>query len=205
MKQLWPFGFLFLTETNFAHERWVAHSVKGPINYEIFSHLGIEQYSIILRAVIFLIFTIVIWIKREKLEIILKKLISKSLGKKLNLTIDFFLDKTIYHDGLIKIVTLIQRFALRAPALVLIYSAATDSILMPSYPVHESVRSFFIGIQALFACFILIEFMLPVVGWVLIMICFYLFFAYGWVVGLDCLPIVGVGYTSHGQRRNAFC
>jgi hypothetical protein len=66
---------------------------------------------------------------------------------------------------------------------------------MPSYPIQPGHESFFIGVQSLFACLILMELFLPIIGWVLVILCTYLFYAYGWVVAIDGLPILGVGYV----------
>ena len=80
---------------------------------------------------------------------------------------------------------------LRAPALVLMYSATNDSLVMPSYPLEPSSAIYFKFIQALLAILILTQTLLPLCGALIVGTWLYLF-RWGPFVAVDALPVVTV-------------
>jgi len=81
---------------------------------------------------------------------------------------------------------------LRSPALVLMYSATNDSLVMPSYPLEPSSAVIFKFIQVLLAILILTQTLLPLCGALVIGTWFYTF-RWGPFVAIDAIPIVTAG------------
>src|SRR5207249_645453 len=80
---------------------------------------------------------------------------------------------------------------LRSPALVLMYSATNDSLVMPSYPLEPSSATAFKFIQVVLAILILTQMFLPLSGALILGTWLYLF-RWGWMVAVDALPVVTV-------------
>jgi uncharacterized membrane protein YphA (DoxX/SURF4 family) len=80
---------------------------------------------------------------------------------------------------------------MRAPALVLMYSATNDSLVMPSYPLEPSSAIYFKFLQVLLALLILTQTLLPLCGALVVGTWLYLF-KWGPFVAVDALPVVTV-------------
>jgi uncharacterized membrane protein YphA (DoxX/SURF4 family) len=80
---------------------------------------------------------------------------------------------------------------LRSPALVLMFSASNDSLVMPSYPLEPSSAIYFKFAQVGLAILILTQTALPLTGALVIGTWFYLF-RWGWMVAADAIPVVTV-------------
>jgi uncharacterized membrane protein YphA (DoxX/SURF4 family) len=80
---------------------------------------------------------------------------------------------------------------LRVPGLVLMYSAANNSLVMPSYPLDPKTEFFFKMAQAVLAVLILTQTLLPLCGALVIGTWLYLN-RWGWMVAADALPILSV-------------
>jgi uncharacterized membrane protein YphA (DoxX/SURF4 family) len=81
---------------------------------------------------------------------------------------------------------------LRVPGLVLMYSAANNSLVMPSYPLDPKTEFFFKMAQAVLAILILTQTLLPLCGALVVGTWLYLN-RWGWMVAADALPILSVG------------
>ena len=81
---------------------------------------------------------------------------------------------------------------LRSPALVLMYSATNDSLVMPSYPLEPTSAVVFKFLQVLLAILILTQTMLPLCGAMIIGTWLYLF-RWGPFVAIDAIPVVTAG------------
>src|SRR5262249_3417414 len=80
---------------------------------------------------------------------------------------------------------------LRSPALVLMYSATNDSLVMPSYPLEPTSAIYFKFLQVLLAILILTQTLLPLCGALIVGTWLYLF-RWGPLVAIDALPVVTV-------------
>ena len=72
------------------------------------------------------------------------------------------------------------------------YSAANNSLIMPSYPLDPKTEFFFKMAQAVLAILILTQTLLPLCGALVIGTWIYLN-RWGWMVAADALPILSVG------------
>src|SRR5438105_13600683 len=82
-------------------------------------------------------------------------------------------------------------FFLRSPALVLMYSATNDSMVMPSYPLEPTSAIYFKYIQVFLAILMLTQTALPLAGALVIGTWIYLW-RWGWMVAADAIPVVTV-------------
>jgi uncharacterized membrane protein YphA (DoxX/SURF4 family) len=80
---------------------------------------------------------------------------------------------------------------MRSPALVLMYSATNDSLVMPSYPLEPSSAVYFKFLQVAIAILMLTQTALPLVGALVIGTWLYLW-RWGWMVAFDAIPVVTV-------------
>jgi hypothetical protein len=87
---------------------------------------------------------------------------------------------------------------LRCPALVLMYSATADSLVMPSYPLEPTTATLFKYAQVIMAMGIITQTFLPLGGATIFGTFIYLLFAFDWKIAVDILPIltVAVVYVS---------
>ena len=81
---------------------------------------------------------------------------------------------------------------IRSPALVLMYSATNDSLVMPSYPLDPASAIYFKFLQVLLAILILTQTLLPLCGALIIGTWLYLF-RWGPLVAIDAIPVVTAG------------
>jgi len=80
---------------------------------------------------------------------------------------------------------------LRSPALVLMYSATNDSLVMPSYPLEPTSANFFKFFQVFLGILMLTQTALPLAGALVIGTWIYLW-RWGWMVAADAIPVVTV-------------
>jgi len=81
---------------------------------------------------------------------------------------------------------------LRCPALVLMYSATSDSLVMPSYPLEPSAATVFKYAQVIMAMGIITQTFLPFGGATIFGTFIYMLYAYDWKVAVDVLPVLTV-------------
>ena len=94
---------------------------------------------------------------------------------------------------------------LRSPGLVLMYSAAIDSLVIPSFPLDPGSATIFKFAQVGVAILILTQTLLPLAGALLLGTWLYLF-RWGWYVAMDALPILIVAaiYVSSPWQSHKF-
>jgi uncharacterized membrane protein YphA (DoxX/SURF4 family) len=80
---------------------------------------------------------------------------------------------------------------IRSPALVLMYSATNDSLVMPSYPLEPTSAIYFKYIQVFLAILMLTQTALPLAGALVLGTWIYLW-RWGWMVAADALPVLTV-------------
>jgi len=80
---------------------------------------------------------------------------------------------------------------IRSPALVLMYSATNDSLVMPSYPLEPTSAIYYKYIQVFLAILMLTQTALPLAGALVVGTWVYLW-RWGWMVAADALPVLTV-------------
>ena len=187
-----------------AHERFVKHDLKKHLQDWFFLQqpgkpFGMDpnmiQVGLAVTVVLGAFF--VFFFLREELDSFLRyKILAPLRGKVqrgIHLLACFVMDKPVRSKWFYTFGEWSVIMFLRAPALVLMYSATNDSLVMPSYPLEPGPYALiFKFIQVLLAILILTQTMLPLCGALVIGTWFYLF-RWGPFVAIDALPVVTAG------------
>jgi uncharacterized membrane protein YphA (DoxX/SURF4 family) len=184
-----------------AHERFVRHQLKQPLHDEFFQRdpgafLGMQPSMLRVgcNAVVVFASFLVLWFVRKPIDEAIERLVfggGRRIQRAVHSVVCFATDRPV--TG--KIWSSIGEWAvvmfLRVPGLVLIYSAANNSLIMPSYPLDPKTEFFFQMAQATLAVLILTQTLLPLCGALLVGTWVYLN-RWGWMVAADALPILSV-------------
>jgi uncharacterized membrane protein YphA (DoxX/SURF4 family) len=179
-----------------AHERFVLHRLKVPLQNDFFTRSLMQNPDmsrIGVNVTLVLLAFLVIWMFRFPLQEFVEERILGRFGgatQRVGHNIACFLtDSPVRH----KLFHLAGEWAvimlLRSPGLVLMYSATTDSLVMPSFPLDPGSATIFKFIQAGVAILILTQTLLPLAGAILLGTWLYLF-RWGWYVAMDALPLL---------------
>ncbi len=191
-----------LPATVYAHERFVKHSLKVPLRTEYFlrhpeAFLGIEPNMLRIATVVFVVLAacLAIWFFRQRLDVFVEHRLLGRLGgapkRALHHLASFVMDKPVRLRAFRALEEWAVLLFLRSPALVLMYSATNDSLVMPSYPLEPSSAIYFKFIQVALAVLILTQTLLPLCGALIFGTWLYLF-RWGWMVAADALPVLTV-------------
>lgn len=183
-----------------AHERFIQHRLKFPLHTEYFGRypaafLGIhpDMFRIATISCIVLAAFLVIFFFRLNIDDWVEhKLLSGLRGKTqrgLHHLANYLTDKPVRLGWFHAIGEWSVILFLRSPALVLMYSATNDSLVMPSYPLEPTSAIYFKFIQVFLAILILTQTALPLVGAIVFGVWIYLF-RWGWMVAADAIPVV---------------
>jgi uncharacterized membrane protein YphA (DoxX/SURF4 family) len=186
----------------YAHERFVRHDLKQRLQDWFFRRypdgiMGMhpDMFQIGLMVTAFLAVLLAIWFLRESVDHIVRyKVLSRLRGPVQRAVHDlaaFITDKPVRVGWFYALGQWSVILFLRAPALVLMYSATNDSLVMPSYPLEPSSAVYFKFLQALLAVLILTQTLLPLCGAIVLGTWLYLF-RWGPFVAADALPVVTV-------------
>jgi uncharacterized membrane protein YphA (DoxX/SURF4 family) len=186
-----------------AHERFVKHDLKKRMNDAFFMQqagmpFGMDPNMIQIGLLVSLVLAafFVFFFLREGLDEFLRYRILAPLRGKIQRFIHnlacFIMDKPVRSKVFYVVGEWSVIFFLRSPALVLMYSATNDSLVMPSYPLEPSSAVIFKFIQAGLAILILTQSILPLTGALLIGTWFYSF-RWGPLVAIDAIPVVTAG------------
>lgn len=186
-----------------AHERFVKHDLKKHLLDAFFLQqpgkpLGMDPNMIQVGLLVTLVMAgfFASYFLREGVDEIIRYRILAPLRGGLQRTVHnvacFVMDKPVrsrwfYVAGEWSVIMF-----LRSPALVLMYSATNDSLVMPSYPLEPSSAVIFKFIQVLLAILILTQTLLPLAGALVIGTWLYLF-RWGPFVAIDAIPVVTAG------------
>jgi uncharacterized membrane protein YphA (DoxX/SURF4 family) len=186
----------------YAHERFIRHDLKQRMRDEFFGrdangmmgmHPDMWRIGIFVTALLALLMAI--WFLRESLdEVVRYKVLARMRGglqRTLHNLAAFITDKPVRVGWFYSLGEWSVIMFLRAPALVLMYSATNDSLVMPSYPLEPSSAIYFKFLQALLAILILTQTLLPLCGALVVGTWLYLF-RWGPFVAVDALPVVTV-------------
>jgi uncharacterized membrane protein YphA (DoxX/SURF4 family) len=188
-----------------AHERFIRHVLKQPLNEAFFRQqaggvLGMHPDMLQIGLLVTLNLAIFLgaWFLRETLDHLVRMhLLSRlrgSLQRAVHHVGAFLIDRPVrvgwfYWFGEWAVIMF-----LRSPALVLMFAATNDSLVMPSYPLEPSSATIFKFLQVFLAVLILTQTWLPLAGALIFGTWAYLF-RWGPFVAVDALPVVTVGFV----------
>jgi uncharacterized membrane protein YphA (DoxX/SURF4 family) len=185
-----------------AHERFIRHDLKHRMQDWFFGRdpnafLGMNPNMLHIGMLVTGLLAVLlgIWFLRESLDAVVRYKILARLRGGLQRTLHnlaaFITDKPVRVGWFYSLGEWSVIMFLRAPALVLMYSATNDSLVMPSYPLEPSSAIYFKFLQALLAVLILTQTLLPLCGALIVGTWLYLF-RWGPFVAVDALPVVTV-------------
>ena len=186
-----------------AHERFVKHDLKKHLHDYFFLQqagkpFGMDPNMIQVGLLVTLVLAafFVVFFLRESLDEFLRYRILAPLRggvqRGVHTLACFIMDKPVRTGWFYTLGEWSVIMFLRSPALVLMYAATNDSLVMPSYPLEPTSAVFFKFIQVLLALLILTQTMLPLCGALIIGTWFYLF-RWGPFVAIDAMPVVTAG------------
>jgi len=186
----------------YAHERFVKHNLRVPLHEEYFHrHPGMflgmqpDMFKIGMSTCGVLFAFLIIFFFRQNIDMFIEhRLVTGLRGRwqeYLNHLANFLTDKPVRLKWFHKVGEWAVVFFMRTPALVLMYAASNDSLIMPSYPLEPTSATIFKYIQVALAIMMLTQTALPLVGAVIFGAWIYLF-RYGWYVTVDALPVLTV-------------
>src|SRR5437588_6290409 len=163
---LW--ALLLLPNLVLAHERFIPHELIVPLQRDFFRRLDPNMLSIAARVAVIMAAMLTIWFLRDHLDnFIENRLLHNLRGKPkqwIHLLACYLTDKPVEHPWFTKIGEWVIILFLRSPALVLMYAATSDSLVMPSYPLEPSTDTVFKYAQVLMAMGIITQTFLPFGG-----------------------------------------
>lgn len=186
----------------YAHERFIKHNLKFPLHEAYFGRfpaafLGIQpdMFRIATTSCILLTVFLIIFFFRQSIDVFVEHRVLAGLRgapqRALHHLADFLTDKPVRLKWFHTFGEWAVIFFMRSPALVLMYSATNDSLVMPSYPLQPSSAIYFKFLQVGIAILMLTQTALPLVGALVIGTWVYLW-RWGWMVTADAIPVVTV-------------
>jgi uncharacterized membrane protein YphA (DoxX/SURF4 family) len=186
-----------------AHERFVKHDLKQHLHDAFFLQqagkpFGMDPNMIqvgLLVTLVLAAFFVCFFLRESLDEFIRYKILARLRGgvqRAVHNLACFVMDKPVRSGWFYAVGEWSVVMFLRSPALVLMYSATNDSLVMPSYPLEPTSALYFKFIQVLLAIMILTQTMLPLCGALVIGTWFYLF-RWGPFVAIDAIPVVTAG------------
>jgi len=182
-----------------AHERFVKHTLKIPLYAPFFQRgpwfLGVHPN--ILRIGINVAFVLcaflIAWFMRQPMEQLVRQTVLRPVTgpaqRFLHNVSCFLTDRPVDSGWFHSLQQWSVILFLRSPGLVLMYSAANDSLVMPSYPLDPPSATFFKFAQVGLAILILTQTLLPLCGAILFGTWVYLH-RWGWMVAADAIPVL---------------
>jgi len=196
-------GVLVLLPTViYAHERFIRHDLKFPLNEAYFGRhpeafLGIQPDMMHIGTISFLLLNafLIIFFFRRDLDVFVKHRVLAGLRGRaqrgLHHLANFLTDEPVRLRWFHAVGEWAVVLFLRSPALVLMYSATNDSLVMPSYPLEPTSANFFKFFQVFLGILMLTQTALPLAGALVIGTWIYLW-RWGWMVAADAIPVVTV-------------
>lgn len=186
----------------FAHERFIKHKLKYPLHEQYFGRysgafLGIQPDMFRIATISCFVLTafLIIFFLRQNLDMFIEHRLLFVLRGRIQRFVqhlaNFLTDKPVRLRWFHAVSEWSVVLFLRSPALVLMYSATNDSLVMPSYPLEPTSAIYFKFLQVALAILILTQTALPLVGALVIGTWIYLW-RWGWMVAADAIPVVTV-------------
>jgi hypothetical protein len=135
-----------------------------------------------------------LWLLRQPLADYVEQTLLRHLPGRpkqlLRLLVGFLLDQPVAHPWFSAVGQWARVFCLRCVALVLIFSANRQALVIPSYPLEPSTLGLFQGAQVVLAAGILTQTLLPLCGALLVGLFCYQLIAFDWTIALDMFPVL---------------
>lgn len=191
---------LFLVSSLFtglanAHERWVENSPLAPFDARFFAYLSPATLSILGRAILLFGLLALLWKYRWTIQQKLLSFFPSHRSQWWKEPFLFVFDEYYSRSWLQSFEWIVHKFALRIPALVLVYAAANSALIMPSFPLSPQEVGYFKFIQIVLAILILLETALPLVGYSFALLFSYCLAKHGFWVAVDALPVLALAYV----------
>ncbi len=213
-----------------AHERFIPHALKVPLNKQFFLNnailpaaqrdpdrfLGVNNniWLIGLNGAVVTGAFLVAWFLRFRLEEAAKRYVfffaRGGLQRFVHNVACFITDRPVRNQVFHTLGEWAVLVFMRAPGLVLMYSAANNSLVMPSFPLDPSVAVYFKFAQVGLALLILTQTLLPLCGALIIGTWLYLN-RWGVMVAMDAVPVLTAAvvyitspWTSHKLAITGF-
>jgi uncharacterized membrane protein YphA (DoxX/SURF4 family) len=184
-----------------AHERFVKHNLKVPLKEYYFRQnpdgiMGMHPSYFLITLITsgLLAFCMFMWFIRKPLEEFVERKVLRLSGapqRFVHHVFCYLFDRPVKTRWF----NLISEWAIllftRSPGLVLMFSATSDSLVIPSYPLDPSSATFFKFAQVLLAVLILTGTLMPLCGAIVLGTWIYMF-RWGWMVACDAIPVVTV-------------
>ena len=179
-----------------AHERFVLHRLKVPLQNEFFTRSlaqNPDMGRIGVNVAVLLMALLVIWMFRFVLQEFAEQSVFGGFGGGTRRAADilacFVTDRPVCHRLFQRVGEWTVIMLLRSPGLALMYSATTDSLVMPSFPLDPGSAAVFKFAQVGVGVLIATQTLLPLAGALLFGTWLFLF-RWGWYVAMDALPIL---------------
>ena len=193
---------LFPVMAVYAHERFIRHDLKVPVHEQYFARqpgmlLGMQSDMLriaTVSCVLLLAFLVVFFFRQNLDDFIEHRLLSGLRGpaqRMLHHLANFLTDKPVMLPWFKTVSEWAVVLFIRSPALVLMYSATNDSLVMPSYPLEPTSAIYYKYIQVFLAILMLTQTALPLAGALVVGTWVYLW-RWGWMVAADALPVLTV-------------
>src|SRR5215469_2822522 len=186
----------------YAHERFIRHDLKVPLHEQYFARqpgmfLGMQSDMLRIATVscVLLLIFLVIFFFRQNLDVFIETRLLAGFGgrsqRALHHLACFLTDKPVRLPWFKTVSEWAVVLFIRSPALVLMYSATNDSLVMPSYPLEPTSAIYYKYIQVFLAILMLTQTALPLAGALVVGTWIYLW-RWGWMVAADALPVLTV-------------
>lgn len=194
---------VFTPAVLYAHERFVKHDLKQHLQDWFFMQepgkpFGMDPNMIqvgLLVSLVLAAFFACFFLRDTLDEILRYKILAPLRGglqRGLHTLACYVMDKPVRAGWFYTLGEWSVIMFLRSPALVLMYSATNDSLVMPSYPLEPTSAIYFKFLQVALAILILTQTLLPLCGALIIGTWLYLF-RWGPLVAIDAIPVVTAG------------
>src|SRR5207302_10984165 len=188
--------------TIYRPDRFIRHDLRLPLHEAYFGRhpeafLGVQPDIMHIGTISFLLLTVflIIFFLRQDLDVFVEHQVLASLRggaqRALHHFANFLTDQPVRLRWFHAIGEWGVVLFLRSPALVLMYSATNDSLVMPSYPLEPTSATFYKYIQVFLAILMLTQTALPLAGALVVGTWVYLW-RWGWMVAADALPVLTV-------------
>lgn len=177
-----------------AHERFIPHTPTALLHEGFFQSLNPDMLTIGLRGAVVMAMLMALWLVRQPLAAYVEQKLLRNLPGRprqlLRLLVAFIMDQPVAHPWFSAVGEWARVFCLRCLALVLIFSANRQALVIPSYPLDPTTLGLFQWVQVVLAAGILTQTLLPLCGTLLVGLFCYQLIAFDWTIALDMFPVL---------------
>jgi uncharacterized membrane protein YphA (DoxX/SURF4 family) len=191
-----PLAVGALPGTALAHERFVKHDMLRPFPHDFFFHVDGNTLNIAIRVALAMVAVLFLWFRRQSLQTLVETKLLRGSSRRSHAIVHFLLrfvtDQPLQQRWFKRVGEWSVILFLRCPALVLMFSAANSSLVMPTYPLSDPTKAFFQYAAVALGIAIITQLALPLCGIISFAIFGYICLAYDWKLAVDVLPVLTV-------------